>query len=190
MSARMILMRNKMLKISATAFMMTTSAAMAGWEKLPAMPEPNGGFACGADAGGITMLGGTNWTNSEKRWLQTISHFDLATMRWEVIGRLSEPVGYGSSGIRHSDDGRHETLIMLGGSNGRTPVKATAIVDTIKTVLVPAQVLPEKIVLCAGGIVGDAFIIAGGTDDVANIAGFTNRVVSFDLTRRTIAPAA
>jgi N-acetylneuraminic acid mutarotase len=185
MSALLIPMKNKILNLGVATLLLAANSLMAEWEKLPPLPEPVGGFACGADNGGITVLGGTNWKNGEKQWLQSISHFDPKTKRWAVIGKLTEPVSYGVCGIRRSSDGR-EQFIVLGGSAGKVQVKALTIVDTVKTVLQPAPSLPEKLVLCAGGVIGDAFIMAGGTDDAANVAGFTSRAFAFDLTKRSI----
>lgn len=188
MSARMIPMKNRVLRFCSVVLLVTASPIMADWEKLPSMLEPSGGFACGADHDGITVLGGTNWENGEKHWLQNVSHFDPGTKKWEIIGRLSEPVAYGACGLRQGADGRQETFMTLGGSNGRTPVKALAVMDGAKTVLQPVPALPDKIVLCAGGIVRDSFIIAGGTDDAPNLEGLTKRTYSLDLTKRNVAP--
>ena len=98
-------------------------------------------------------------------------------------------MGYGLSGIATGADGRSNSVAMLGGSDGKRPVKAMAIVDSIKTVLIPAPGLPDTVVVSVGGIIGDQFIIVGGTNDAANLAGLTNHAFVFDLAKRTdVAP--
>lgn len=153
-----------------------------GWERLPPMPEENGGFGVFADSGGLTVAGGTKWENGVKQWLRTVSRLDFKSRRWSVLGTLPGPTGYASCGV--ASDG---TRAMLGGSDGRAPVKAFGTIRDGRIVVEPAPVLPDKIVLCAGGIIGNEFIFAGGTDDATNIAGLTNRVFAFDLTKRTLA---
>ena len=176
------------LAAALSAFALSMTSIAAEWERIAPLPEPNGGFIASADSGGITVLGGTNWADGTKHWLRNISHYRPEKNRWEVIARLGEPVAYALPGIVRNADGRQVGFVMLGGSNGIRPLKCLAVVDTIKTALQPAPALPEKIALCAGGIVGDTFIIVGGTDNAANNAGFTNRAFSFDLTKRTLAP--
>jgi N-acetylneuraminic acid mutarotase len=176
------------MRTCALLFALMTACSLADWEKLPSLPEENGGFAVAADNGGITIVGGTKWENGVKQWLRSICHYSPKTNRWEVVAKLDGPVAYGLSGIARSVDGRSQSVVMLGGSNGKRPVKATAIVGTVKTVLMPASALPDTIVVSSGGIIGDRFLIAGGSDDAANLAGFTNHAFAFDLTKRTVTP--
>jgi len=68
------------------ALILVASPVMAQWQKLPPMPEPNGGFVCGTDRTGIVVMGGTNWRDGTKHWLQTITRFDPETMRWAIVG--------------------------------------------------------------------------------------------------------
>lgn len=166
----------------AAALVLAASPAMAQWEKLPPMPEAIGGFACGTDGTGVVVMGGTNWKDGTKRWLQTISRFDPKTMRWEDVGRLGEALAYSVCGTRESDG----TLIILGGSSGKAPAQTIIVVDKAKPSPEPAPALPRQVVLSAGGVIGDAFIFAGGTDDAANIAGFTRRAFAWDLKRNAI----
>ena len=166
--------------------LLVATRCFAGWEKLPSLPEENGGFAIAADNAGITIVGGTKWENDTKQWLRSISRFDFKTQHWEIIAKLDEPVAYGLCDTTYAVDGRLQTSVMLGGSNGKRAMKTMAIIDTIKTVLMPASALPDTIVVSAGGRIGDQFIIVGGSDDAANLAGFTKHAYAFDLTKRTL----
>ena len=164
------------------ALILTASPVMAQWQKLPPMPEASGGFACGTDGTGIVVIGGTNWKDGAKHWLQTISRFDPKAMRWDIIGKLNEPLAYAACSARQGDG----ALIILGGSNGIAPAQTIIVVDKTKPLPEPAPALPRQIVLNAGGVIGDAFIVAGGTDDAANIAGFTSRAFAWDLKKKII----
>ncbi len=174
----------KFMHILAAALLLTTSPVPAQWEKLPPLPETNGGFSCGADESGILVIGGTNWAGGTKNWLQTISRFDTKSMRWEVVSRLTEPLAYAVCGARQRD-GR---LVILGGSSGKAPARSIVVVDKGKPRSELAPALPRQIVLSAGGLIQDDFIIVGGTDDAANIAGFTNHAFAWNLKQHTLTP--
>ena len=166
----------------AIALLLTTSSVFAQWEKLPPLPETNGGFSCGADESGILVLGGTNWAGGTKNWLQTISRFDPKTLRWDIFGKLDNPLAYAVCGTRQSDD----TLIILGGSNGKAPAQAVIVMNNSKPSSESAPALRTQVVLSSGGIIGEVFIIVGGTDDAANIAGFTNHAFAWNLKQKTL----
>src|SRR5258706_10547531 len=69
--------------LSALLLQLATPASIfAGWETLPPLPAPNGGFACGALAGKIVVLGGANWKDNTKHWLDVIWVFDPASEKW------------------------------------------------------------------------------------------------------------
>ncbi|MEO6738832.1 MAG: kelch repeat-containing protein [Chthoniobacteraceae bacterium] len=169
------------------AIVLCIGSSAADWEQLPPLPTPNGGFTAVADSGGITVIGGTNWANDKKLWLREISHFDPVKRRWDVRGKTEHPVAYAVAGVHQSDDGRHQSPIMLGGSDGTRPAKAVAVIDTIKTAFVPTPALPDAIVLSAGGIIGGRFVVVGGGVDAADFASFTRRTFALDLKSRTVA---
>ncbi|MEO6786081.1 MAG: kelch repeat-containing protein [Chthoniobacteraceae bacterium] len=178
------------LKLAAVLWVLVLCAgsSAADWEKLPPLPEPNGGFTAVADSGGITVIGGTNWMNDEKLWLRSITHFDPKKNRWDVREKIEHPVAYAVASAHQSDDGTHQSPIMLGGSDGTRPAKAVAVIDTIKTAFVPTPALPDAIVLSAGGIIGGRFIVVGGGVDAADFASFTRRTFALDLKTRAITP--
>jgi len=145
---------------------MTLPSLAAEWEQLPPLPEPNGGGLCGALGTKIVLVGGTNWEGGTKNWLRAIHEYDPATRTWSKVKDLQEgPVAYGTP----LQNGAN--FAFIGGSDGKQAVKAVAIVDGIKTALQPVKDLPSAMVLAAGGSIGGEFIIVGGTDDAANVAG-------------------
>lgn len=170
--------------ILAIALLIAATPALAQWEKLPPLPEASGGFVCGVDRSGVLVLGGTNWAGGAKNWLQTISRFDPKTMRWDSVGKLAEPLAY-AVGCARPSDGR---LVILGGSSGKAPAQSVTVVNKNQPTFELAPALPKQIVLSTGGIIGDDFIIVGGTDDAANIAGFTNHAFAWNLQQKTLTP--
>jgi N-acetylneuraminic acid mutarotase len=159
-----------------------SSPALAQWQKLPPMPQPSAGFASGADSDGIVVIGGTNWKDGTKNWLRDINRFDPQTLRWSVVGKLDAPLAYAVCDIRRSDG----ALVILGGSDGKAPVPALVVVSKSTAAVELAPTLPRHVVLSAGGIIGDDFIIAGGTDDATNIPGFTQDVFAWNLKSKTL----
>lgn len=136
----------------------------ADWEQLPPLPEPNGGFICGTADGKIAIVGGTNWEGGEKHWLRAVHLLDPVAGTWKKLRDLSDPVAYGipmQQGTAFS---------YVGGTDGKRAQKKIAVLEGSKTsVQVPA--LPDALVLAAGGVVAGKYLMVGGTDDPANLAG-------------------
>jgi len=161
--------------------MVTTPGA---WQRLPPLPETNGGFICAVWDGRIVVLGGTNWVADQKRWLAAVHRYDPATARWETLTPLNRP-------LAHALVGRGPVgLVVVGGTTGQTPfngqvrLAAGRVSEACGGLVAPA-------VLSAGGVVGDEMIVVGGTDDVANMAGFRRDAVAWNLrtgATRTLAP--
>ncbi|OYW71575.1 MAG: hypothetical protein B7Z37_27380 [Verrucomicrobia bacterium 12-59-8] len=148
---------------------LTCAAHAADWAQLPPLPEPNGGFICGAANGKIVVVGGTNWEGGTKHWLRAIHQFDPVSGKWTKLRDLDSPVAYG---IRIQQG---PAFAYLGGTDGQRPLKAVAVLEGSKTsVQVPA--LPDAVVLAAGGEVAGRQIIVGGTDDPMNLAGVQRAV--------------
>lgn len=148
---------------------LTCTLHAADWEQLPPLPEPNGGFICGATNGKIVIVGGTNWEGGEKHWLRAINQFDPASGKWSKLRDLSNPVAYG---IRIQQG---SAFAYLGGTDGKQPLKTIAVIEGSKTsVSLPA--LPDAVVLAAGGDVAGKCIMVGGTDDPMNLAGVQRAV--------------
>jgi N-acetylneuraminic acid mutarotase len=161
MSVRLILM-TKRLFLS----LVLISSAQAEWEMLPPLPEPNGGAFCGPVEGKIVVVGGTHWEGGTKNWLRSAHAFDPASKKWTTLPALSDgPVAYGVT-LPNTASFR-----FLGGSDGTRTVKAIGTVDATGTKLQKVPELPSTVVLAAGGVVDGSLIIAGGTDDAANVSG-------------------
>ncbi len=161
MNERLILMTRRLFLSLALI-----STAQAEWETLPSLPEPNGGAFCGAAGGRIVVVGGTNWEGGTKNWLRSVHAFDPASRKWSALPGLSEgPAAYGVTFPQEA------SFQFLGGSDGKQSVKTIATVDATGVMLQQVPELPSPIVLAAGGVVDASLIIAGGTDDAANVSG-------------------
>lgn len=143
MNERLILMTKRLFLSCAML-----STAHAGWEMLPPLPEPNGGFVCGIQNGKIVVQGGTNWEGGKKNWLKKIHEFDPAGKTWATVGELPWPVAYAV--LYQREDG----FSFTGGFDGQK-----------------CRLPGHAGVLAAGGRVGWHLVMAGGTNDPANIAG-------------------
>lgn len=174
MSARLILM-TKRLFLS----LVLISTAHAQWEALPSMPEPNGGAFCGPADGKIVVVGGTHWEGGTKNWLRTVHAFDPASKKWSTLPPLSDgSVAYGVTLPQAA------SFQFLGGSDGTRTVKAIGMVNATGATLQKVPELPSSIVLAAGGVVDGSLIIAGGTDDAANVSGVSRSTYSIAFSGR------
>lgn len=142
------------------------STAHAQWEKLPPLPEPNGGFMSGVVGGKIVIVGGTNWEGGKKNWLKAVQVFDPKVSTWSKIQDHVGPVAYGLS-IQ-----RGLCFSFIGGSDGSASIRALSLAEG-KPARLKIDELPDSMVLLAGGYVNDRYILVGGTDDSANLAGVT-----------------
>lgn len=158
MTARSILM-TKRLFLS----LMLVSSAHAQWEKLPPLPEPNGGFVCGHEKGQIIVVGGTNWKDGKKHWLSQKHLFEPATNTWSTDSTFDVAVAYAVP--MQSDRG----FSFMGGFDG---TKARD---------------PNIGVLAAGGGGPGFRVVVGGTNDPANISGVTNKTWRFGKGRYLMA---
>lgn len=174
-------MRMKRARWFSAALVLIRVAAAAEWESLPPLPEPSGGSIAGAHGSRIVIVGGTNWKDGTKNWLRAIHEYDPAAKKWETTGSLKDgPVAYGVAFQTKDRDGTI-LLSFIGGSDGKQPVKAFGGVNGDKTVLIPIKELPDALVLCAGGQLGERDIIVGGTNDAANIAACQRSVHSVEF---------
>lgn len=163
MTARLILMTKQLL----FSLAITLSCQAAEWEKLPPLPEPNGGFMCGVTHGKIVIIGGTNWEGGRKNWLKGVRTFDPSNMKWSKGKDLESPLAYGA--VFHGED----RYAILGGFNGVNAAKQFAWGDPSAVELHTVFDQPEALVLAAGGAVGEMLVVTGGTNDPANVAGIS-----------------
>ena len=148
---------------------LTGSVLAADWEPLPRLPEPNGGFVCGVANGKVVVVGGTKWVGEQKIWLRAVHGFDPAAKQWAKLRDLSQPLAYGTALQRGA------AFAWLGGSDGQQPLKAFEVSEGSKTSVQLPQ-LPVSMVLAAGGDVAGKYLLVGGTDDAANLAGLQRSV--------------
>ena len=88
------------------------SVISAKWQPLHPLPTANGGFQAGRANDQILVLGGTNWSNGRKLWLDTIDRYDTGSETWASGGSLPTPVAYAA----FASDGND--IYWLGGSDG------------------------------------------------------------------------
>lgn len=153
----------------------TISAAAASWQKLPALPESNGGASMGAVAGQIVVVGGTNWRDGTKHWLKTVHRYDPSTSQWTSRETLPEPFAYGMVTMT---DG---ALVVLGGTTGSAPFAGSIRVEPKQVTSRMDGGIKVPAVLSAGGRIGDEFIFTGGTDDAANTSAFRRDTFAVNL---------
>lgn len=171
MNARLIPMTKRVFSVMA---LLACSVHAADWVPLPPMPEPNGGFMCGAVAGKIVVVGGTNWEGGKKHWLKAVRVFDPSSQKWSSANELESKVAYAP--VFHGSD----SFAFLGGYDGGGPSGAFALVSSGDAVDLRTDFeLPKSVVLAAGGAVGDLLIVSGGTNDPANLTGLTRDTYSF-----------
>lgn len=143
-----------------------SSIHAADWEELPPLPEPNGGGLCGAVQGRIVIAGGTNWEGGAKNWLRSSYDYNPARRTWTKRPDIAGgPLAYAVPFQKPGAFG------FIGGTDGTRGIRAIGTVDGTGVKLVEIPELPAAVVLSAGGAVGAKYILVGGTDDAANIAG-------------------
>lgn len=141
-------------------------AAEQPWQELAPLPEANGGFVSGGLPAAIIVVGGTNWIGGQKQWLRTVHRLDLATLRWDSLESLAQPLAYALGAL----DG--DGLIFVGGTTGAAAFHGAVRVARGKPTTDSAHGIAIPAVLSAGGQIGDELIWAGGTDDAANVKDF------------------
>jgi len=166
-----------------SAALLTTSLYAVEWEHLPPLPEPNGGFVCGAHHGAIYVIGGTNWKDGTKHWLDAVRSYDPGTKKWTLHdGRQRIAYAVTADWPLGRPDPR---LTWIGGFDGSAGVKSCGDLCDQSTIASRPLVLPDATVLCAGGRVGDRFVIVGGTNDPANVAGFARTATMIEMPLKT-----
>lgn len=154
--------------------LMIAGEAFAGWERLPPLPTPNGGFACGVVDKKLVVVGGTNWKDGTKHWLDGIWVFDPTSQKWEVHGKLPHPLAYAVVAKWNGD------LIIAGGTTGTQPRRE---VWRMKSSLELKQIaeLKDDAGLAVGGVVGKDLLLLGGCADPSKLTGFYGRGVRMNL---------
>jgi N-acetylneuraminic acid mutarotase len=152
--------KNTAQKLASTVLALTPLVSQAAWESLPSFPTPNGGYACGASQGKIFVIGGTNWKDDRKYWLDVIWVYDPEARRWEIKGKLPQPLAFPV--VAETDDG----IILAGGFNGKVPLKEIWRL-TPSFELMRVGELKESRAAAIGGFVFQQLVVAGGFVDPA-----------------------
>lgn len=160
-----------------------TSAEAAGWEKLPPLPEANGGFASGVDNGHVVVAGGTTWKDGQKRWLSAVHLFDPQALKWRPGPGLDSPMAYGVGGESKKGLVAGNAFVFGGGSTGTQGFAYAAWLEghghlVLKQGLPPAS----GAVFAAGGVLDDRLVFVGGTHAADALSGL--RKSAFALNSR------
>ncbi|MFA5189199.1 MAG: hypothetical protein WC740_00655 [Verrucomicrobiia bacterium] len=140
----------------------TVSFGAEGWQRMPDLPEPNGGMSCYAVGEDIFVAGGTNWENDTKHWLTKRWRFDAKANSWEPLPPLSAPLAYAAGG----------GFFTAGGSDGQ---KTCDFILEWKADRPPQQLarLPQVVTLAGAGFAGGRLFVIGGAADIANFSTVT-----------------
>ena len=181
MTARPIMITSCLLTL-----LLPLSAKADGWEKLPSLPEPNGGFVSGVDHGHVVVAGGTNWENGIKKWLSTFHLFDPSKKRWITRMSLDKPLAYAVAGNSKKGIMLGDALVFAGGTTGTSGSTQLGLLEG-HSHLILRKGLPadQAVVLAAGGMIGENLLFVGGTDDPGNVAGFKRTAFSMDTQGQT-----
>ncbi|MBI5801653.1 MAG: hypothetical protein HZA92_13145 [Verrucomicrobia bacterium] len=156
-------------------------AHAATWEKLPSLPEPNGGCMAGCVGGKIIVVGGTNWRDDMKRWLDTVRVFDPATKQWAIGPSLPHPLAYAA----FASDGAR--LYMAGGADGKRARREVYGLDA-NLKLVHIGDLPMPVVFAGGALQGGRLAVFGGTPDPDDWSKVTADLHAVNLTNGISSP--
>ncbi len=161
MHARLIPMTKRVFSVVASLVCATHGA---DWEPLPPLPEPNGGFVCGHEKGQIIVMGGSNWQNEKKNWLEKRHSFDPVKMKWHTDPKVHAKVAYAVL-FQYKD---HFT--SMGGFDGNR-----------------ARFVRQHGVLASGGQMAVGPVMVGGTDNPANVAGVSKETWMIGKGQRRLA---
>ena len=152
---------------------MNTSTA-ATWEPLAPLPEPNGGFVCGAIGDSVVVAGGTNWKDGSKHWLDRIWVYEPARKAWREAGRLPVALAYGVAGQTPG------AFWFAGGSDGKETHAQLWRMDPKFAVTAIAKIEP-RLVYASGAVLDGRLHAVAGAADQAKVDTLTNAAFAFDL---------
>jgi N-acetylneuraminic acid mutarotase len=133
---------------------------VAAWEQIAPLPTPNGGFGCGVLKNKIVVVGGTNWRNERKEWLDGIWVYEPQTGRWENKAKLPGPLAFP---VVTEADGQ---LLIAGGSDGKKPRNEIWHLRSSFDLKAVGQ-LSQPRAAAVGGFISGKLVVAGGCADPA-----------------------
>ncbi len=153
---------------------MNSSTVAATWEALSPLPEPNGGFVCGAIGEDVVIAGGTNWKDGSKHWLDRIWVYEPARKAWRAAGRLPVALAYGVTGQTPG------AFWFAGGSDGKETHRQLWRMDS-KFIVTPVAKIEPRLVYSSGAVLAGKLLAVAGAADQAKVDTLTNAAFSFDL---------
>lgn len=140
----------------------TISSATEGWQRMPDLPEPNGGMICFAVGEDILVAGGTNWENDTKKWLVKRWRFDAKANSWKPLPPMPAPLAYAAG------DG----FFTAGGSDGQRTSDSILEWEVDRPPRQPAR-LPQLVTLAGAGFADGRLFVIGGAADIADFSTVT-----------------
>lgn len=150
------------------------------WERLPALPSPNGGFAVWSTETGIMMAGGSNWENGEKKIFSAIYQYDVSSKQWYNIGKLPYPCAYPLVATSRGNNTKNPHTRIIGGLNNDSTLSRILEISADKQVREASWTLPSPLAFCAGTFLGEKLILAGGTSNSSDLTKATNEATLID----------
>jgi SSS family transporter len=141
------------------------------WEQLPSLPNTEGlaGAFAGISNDALLVAGGANFPGegTEKQWHKDIYVLETPTSKWQVVGQLPQPLGYGVSVTWRN------AVVCLGGSDANRHYAKAFILryahGQVQTEYLPD--LPAPNANACGALMRDVLYIAGGTASPSDTTG-------------------
>ncbi len=150
----------------ATVWVLGSMASAMDWERLPSLPDDHGyaGSFAGVSHESLIVAGGTNfprekpWEGGQKVWYDGIYALDSPEGKWQRVGRLPCPNGYGVSVTTSSG------FVLIGGGDAKQHFDSVFRLELhhgqIVTEALPA--LPQPCAFMAGAVDADHIYLTGG----------------------------
>ena len=146
----------------------------AEWQPLPPLPESNGGFIAGAIGDDVVILGGTNWRNETKHWLDKIWVYRSGEHRWRPAGTLPSAMAYAA--VCQNNDG----IFFVGGSDGQRTHHQLYRLDA-RFQLQSRAAISQRVVYAGAAVAGAAMYVLGGATDASDLKTLSDEFFTLDL---------
>jgi N-acetylneuraminate epimerase len=160
------------------------------WEQLPPLPDPLGVAApfAGVSGDALIVAGGANfpagmpWEGGKKAWTDRVWLLDSPTGKWQSVGRLPRPLGYGISATTPRG------LVCVGGSDADRHYADAFRLEwhdgQLLTSSLPA--LPLPLSGASWATIGNVLYVACGSEEPGEKSA-TNRAFAIDLSANQVA---